>query len=282
LNEILVDIHKSIYVALEKLNYRQRRRRQFLLNQRKYERALRSAANEFFAFLTKEVRKGLGRARGKTPSAIVESMANWGYIKGEGRKIFNGPLSRIAASGSDAVGRFEKQERTDPIGQASTSWANSHAGSLVAGLTNETMQALRTVVRTGIDQGKSIPEIARELRPIIGLNNQQAGAVGSLATKLEEEGLAQADIDKALDRYMNKAHLSRALTIARTETASALNEGAIIGYKDAGIKRLMRVEDPDCCERFCQDHQGQIYTIGEASGVLPAHPNCEGTWVSAE
>jgi len=47
-----------------------------------------------------------------------------------------------------------------------------------------------------------------------------------------------------------------------------------------GVKNLMRVEGPDACE-ICLDFDGRIYTIAEANGALPEHPNCEGTWVAA-
>jgi len=42
----------------------------------------------------------------------------------------------------------------------------------------------------------------------------------------------------------------------------------------------MRVEAPTCCD-ICADYDGHVYTIAEASGILPEHPNCGGTWVAA-
>lgn len=137
------------------------------------------------------------------------------------------------------------------------------------------------MVRDGISQGKTLREIASSIRPVIGLNDKQAGAVSALVRRLEEGGLTQEAIDRQFASYVNKAYGSRAAAIARTETSAALNEGMRIGYDEAGITKLMRVEDPDCCERFCAEHQGEVYSIEEASGVLPAHPNCEGTWVAA-
>ncbi len=71
------------------------------------------------------------------------------------------------------------------------------------------------------------------------------------------------------------------MTITRTETAYALTEGQRQGYGQMGVKKLERVEDFDSPDDDCQINNGKIYTLAEAQGVLPAHPNCEGSWVAA-
>jgi hypothetical protein len=65
--------------------------------------------------------------------------------------------------------------------------------------------------------------------------------------------------------------------IARTETSFALNEGIRSAYKENDIKYLERVEDPvgdpkwDCT---CREENGKVYSVEDAEGVLPEHPNC--------
>jgi hypothetical protein len=71
------------------------------------------------------------------------------------------------------------------------------------------------------------------------------------------------------------------MTIARTESAFGLTEGQRQGYGQMGVTKLERVEDPATEDDDCADGNGKIYTLAEAEGVLPAHPNCEGTWVIA-
>ena len=124
-----------------------------------------------------------------------------------------------------------------------------------------------------------MPAIAREIRPIVGLHSQYATAVEKYYTSLVEEGIANAAA-KA-DRYAGRLHRRRTMTIARTESAFSLTEGQVQGYGQMGIKRLERVEDPATEDEDCADGNGKIYTVAEAAGVLPAHPNCEGTWVIA-
>lgn len=280
--ERILELQKAIFLSLEKLSYRQRKLRAHHRAIRRNESKIRRAANEFLEFMVKEVRAGARKMRAKkTPSKTVDAMANWTYIKEEGRKIFNKPLLDIAAGAGDSAKRDRiRKDRTDPIGQESTAWANAYAAAMVTSITNETMKALREVIRSGIDQGLSIQAIRNQIMPIIGLNERQAESVAIRLGLLEGEGLSAAEIQRKLMRYVNKSHKYRATMIARTETAAALSEGTRIGYMDAGIKRLERVEDPDCCE-ICAENNGRIYNIGEAEGVLPEHPLCEGTWVIA-
>lgn len=240
------------------------------------------AANEYFKLIEKQIRRGSTHMKGKTAAKMVTSLTNWGALNEEGQKIYTEPLLQIFTKGAERISRnlVTKQDRPDPIGTEAVNWAKGHSAELVTGITAETMLALRDVIQSGIDEGLAIQAIAKNVRAIAGLNERQALAAGNLLTRLEAAGLTDEAIEKTIGRYVNKAHRYRSYLIARTETASALSEGTRVAYGDMGIKRLQRVEDPNCCD-ICADHQGQIYTIAEAEGVLPEHPACEGAWVMA-
>ncbi|MHA1290962.1 MAG: hypothetical protein ACTSPB_26575, partial [Candidatus Thorarchaeota archaeon] len=62
--------------------------------------------------------------------------------------------------------------------------------------------------------------------------------------------------------------------IARTETASALSEGTLQGFGQIGIKRVQGVADEEACEYCLENIDGKVYTLDEASGLIPAHPQC--------
>lgn len=64
----------------------------------------------------------------------------------------------------------------------------------------------------------------------------------------------------------------RALMIARTETAIAYNQGAALGYKQAGIEQV-EVSDGDGDDE-CAEADGQVWTIADALANPIAHPNC--------
>jgi SPP1 gp7 family putative phage head morphogenesis protein len=67
---------------------------------------------------------------------------------------------------------------------------------------------------------------------------------------------------------------SRARTIARTETMTAVNTGAMDQYKASGVERVEWVGavDAQSCED-CDELDGKVWDIDEAP-VPPLHPNC--------
>lgn len=65
---------------------------------------------------------------------------------------------------------------------------------------------------------------------------------------------------------------SRALMIARTETANAYNTGAIMAYRQNDIEKV-EVSDGDGDED-CEEADGQVWTLDEALAEPTAHPNC--------
>jgi SPP1 gp7 family putative phage head morphogenesis protein len=73
----------------------------------------------------------------------------------------------------------------------------------------------------------------------------------------------------------------RAMTIARTETATAAGKGSLALYKNSGqVDKKEWLSAPDCCEE-CQELNGEIVGIDDSfsdgSDCAPAHPNCRCT-----
>jgi len=237
---------------------------------------------EWLEWTNKQLQAGLSRMRGKSAEAKAKSIADWEAIQTRGDELLKPPLFEVLTAGGNSVmgQRIKKQERFDPIGVEAITWTTEHSAALVVEITNETMLAIREYIKAGIDAGKSIQKIAMELRPLVGLNSQYAGAVGKLHTSLLAEGVAAQKAAAQAERYAGRLHRRRATTIARTETASALTEGQRQGYGQMGVKKLRRVEAPGCCE-ICAALDGHVYTIAGASDMLPEHPNCGGTWVAA-
>lgn len=65
---------------------------------------------------------------------------------------------------------------------------------------------------------------------------------------------------------------SRAQTIARTETATAYNVGAVAAYRQNDIAKV-QVNDGDGCDD-CAEVDGEIWTLDEALAEPLQHPNC--------
>ncbi len=259
--------------------------RRHQLQMRQQEKKLEPRVKEFMDYMTRQLKAGISGMRGKTAAQKAQSIVNWKKIREEGERILKPALLDVLTVGGNtvisAVERMKKQERFDPIGTEAVAWTTTHSAELVMEIVNDTMLAVRDIITAGVDAGKSIPAIARELRPIVGLHSQYAMAVANFQTKLLAEGVAPQRAAARAATYAGRLHRRRTQTIARTETAYGLTEGQRQGYGQMGVTKLERVEDPATEDDDCADGNGKVYTLAEAQGVLPAHPNCEGTWVAA-
>lgn len=270
--------------ALDILLYKARNtrlaRRRYQLLMRDQERKLLPSVKEFMDYMTRKLKAGIPGMKGRTAAQRAKSIVNWDEIRAEGQKILQPVELEVLLAGIESVTkqRIRKQARVDPIGIEAITWSQAHTAELIVEITSATMEAIKVIITAGIETGKSIPAIATTLRPIVGLHSQYATAVDKYLTSLIEEGIA--DAAKKAERYAARLHRRRTQTIARTETAFGLTEGQVQGYAGMGITKLERVEDPDCCD-ICAEYNGNVYNVKEAAGVLPEHPNCEGTWVIA-
>ena len=233
-------------------------------------------------FLQKEINRGSRQLRGTTPAKIVDSLTNWKDIIDIGTQIYEEPMQRLYVVGSRNIteSRIRKQERTDPIGVASYEWASAYSNELVTGIADQTRLALMGIIGTEIARGATLQQMAKQIRNTVGLNARQQAALQALEARMHAAAIEAAAIQKAMERYTNKALRYRAMMIARTETARALSAGTLDAYARAGIHKVQWVADPEACD-ICLDNNGNIYTIAEAEPLQPAHPNCECAWVMA-
>lgn len=105
------------------------------------------------------------------------------------------------------------------------------------------VDALNVTLLTGLQQGRTVTEIAISLNSIMGTG-------------------------------FNNAH-----RLVRTETIHYLNQASLQSYKDTGIKKVQfwAAEDERTCERCGAMHR-KIYDIDKAP-ILPLHPNCRCTYL---
>jgi hypothetical protein len=138
-----------------------------------------------------------------------------------------------------------------------------------------------------LQQGKSMDQVAREVRSVIGLAPQDALAVSNARRALTAQGIGGAQLDARVgsisENYLNR----RALTIGRTEVMSAVNEGHLAGYKMAVMSGAMGPDAtkqflaaPGCCP-ICADVDGEVVNLFEdfSIGEPPVHPSCRCTFV---
>ncbi len=103
-------------------------------------------------------------------------------------------------------------------------------------------------------------------------------------------GLAQGQGPREIARVMDKEIVSltrrRANVIARTEIIHAHSEGQLDSFQDLGVDILgvmaewSTAGDDRVCPN-CADMEGKTFTVDEARGLIPLHPNCRCAWIPA-
>lgn len=95
------------------------------------------------------------------------------------------------------------------------------------------------------------------------------------------EGRSPRDLARDLRREVEAIGITRARTLARTEVIAAHSEANLTAFEEAGVQGV-EVEAElstatDACP-LCEALEGKEYTIAEARGLIPVHPNCRCAW----
>lgn len=157
------------------------------------------------------------------------------------------------------------------------------------------------LVREGvIDRGQAMDDVFRapkhadgvgliytraydELRGVTEAMDQQISR--NLAEGLSQ-GLNPQETGRMINDRVDNVGLHRGRMIARTETIRAHSEGGLNRYEElegrlegvAVLAEHVTAEDGDLCAR-CAALAGETYTVKEARGRIPVHPNCRCTFV---
>lgn len=113
---------------------------------------------------------------------------------------------------------------------------------------NDEMDDVRDLVQAGIEGGRGVSEVARIIEDALGIGRE------------------------------------RALTLARTETIATHAEATLNAFLEAGMAGVQvdaefatAGDDQVCTE--CKELEGETYSIEEARGIIPVHPNCRCAWL---
>ncbi len=80
------------------------------------------------------------------------------------------------------------------------------------------------------------------------------------------------EIAKQIRDYGITSSTSRSETIARSETATAYNVGAVMSYREANVDKVEVMDGDGDAE--CSEADGQIWSLEDAEANPIAHPNC--------
>lgn len=184
----------------------------------------------------------------------------------------------------------------DPMGDGVKRWTEAHAAEFVTNVTTTQIEGLRAVVRrAAVLEDLSVDELARVIRPCVGLTKQQAEANLRYYEKLRSNGVTPKRAKDLSIRYAARQHRYRGYNIARTELSFAYNQGSYEGIKQAQaagymgetVKVWCTADDERKCS-VCGSLEGKViamdddfdfYTKLEGRNatikkVPPAHPSC--------
>ena len=128
---------------------------------------------------------------------------------------------------------------------------------LIQNVSNDLRSAIKDVVGKGVMNGKTVPELAKDIRAT-GIQPIRSGYTGKMLT-----------VDQ------------RSTLIARTESMRAMNQGTLVSYQQYGVKQVDVVGDDDdaTCDD-CEDAMGgSPYPIDDAPEI-PMHPGCRHTYAA--
>jgi SPP1 gp7 family putative phage head morphogenesis protein len=172
-------------------------------------------------------------------------------------------------------------------------YTDKYSARFVTNSSADQILAVRQLVRRAANLGDlTVDQLARAIRPAVGLTRQQASAYANYHGHLINSGLSPKNaLDKAL-RYRARQHRQRGYTIARTELAFAYNDAeyrSILdaqqkGYMGHVVKQWSTAADERVCH-ICKGLDGMQIEIDETfpyktrlphytKVVPPAHPRC--------
>jgi SPP1 gp7 family putative phage head morphogenesis protein len=133
------------------------------------------------------------------------------------------------------------------------------------GITDAMDQQISRVLSQGLADGDHPRLIARKLNSVIsGMSQADLGITDSLGRRIPPE--------------------RRAAMLARTEVIRAHAEGQLNEFQNWGVEQVnVRAEwvtagDQRVCPR-CASREGETYTIEQAKGLIPLHPQCRCIWL---
>lgn len=187
-------------------------------------------------------------------------------------------------------------------------WLSGHTGALITNINESTRDAIKTLLMYGQAEGYTADQMAKIIRPVIGLTKDQAIAnmryqnnmVKSLLEahpKMKRE-VAEKKAQEAALKYAGRQNRQRAQVIANTELAYAYNNGYHENMRQAmqaglisGVKKVWSTAyDERTCPicgslngvsiGFDESFDGHVKKAVGYKGVdviPPAHPSCRCT-----
>ena len=128
--------------------------------------------------------------------------------------------------------------------------------------------------------------IARNFNDLKGVTDAMSQQIARALADGLGAGLGPQDIAWIITDRVDRIGIVRARMMARTEIIHVHAESTLNRYQEFAVPgvsaeaELSTSGDGDVCDK-CRGLEGNIYTIQEARGMIPVHPNCRCAWKPA-
>jgi hypothetical protein len=234
---------------------------------------------------------------GKIP-AIVNSLP-WGVLREE----LGAHMSRMLRSAISSVGGAVATEVNATLGidigftlesPLSVAWQKKYLPSFLKDVERVSRNGIAAKLQQAFstEGGMSPRQLAQAIKRDVGLTERQMAGVDRFHTRLVNQGVSPAQIETRVARFSAAHRSRRALTIARTETIRAANQGQRLVYEHAvkeghaklkSVRQRWLVTPDDRLDiEICEPMEGQVVGLrepfidgaGAAVDGPPAHPMC--------
>lgn len=208
-----------------------------------------------------------------------------------------GPMLDTLQRGFEQAGRLAAGRLTDGGVAMRFDITNPHAieaarrnaAALVTRVTNETREAINSLVVRAVEDGVTYRDTAALIRPMVGLTARDTQAAFNYRQSLIELGLRRDVVNARLRAYVQRKIRERSLTIAQTEIMQSLNDGqtaawvqgANAGFLPPGCEEEWLITPDDRLCPFCQAMARKRVPLGRSFSPRnpPLHPRCRCTKV---
>jgi len=116
-----------------------------------------------------------------------------------------------------------------------------------------------------------------------GITQDMDTKISRTLTQAMSEGWNPRKAASKINEEVDHVGINRARTLARTEIINAHAEGTLNRLEEHGVEKVSAdvefssADDSRVCP-VCKSLDGGVYTIDEARGKIPRHPNCRCAW----
>jgi SPP1 gp7 family putative phage head morphogenesis protein len=146
--------------------------------------------------------------------------------------------------------------------------------------------SIEVSLRTGLHAETLELMNARVFQGLKGITDDMAAKLSEIFSRSLIEGVGPKVIAKRIIDAISGISRRRAMVMARTEVIRVYTEARLNTMEQNGVPgvradvELLTAGDSRVCSK-CKSLEGRVYTIQEARGVIPVHPQCRCTWIGA-